>query len=103
MTLEEANIAFKKQLLVTMIESISNPDLKGGIYRINEIGKFYNRRLKTFDEFVVIVSDNERTAYRVGPENVKPMPGYELIINQMLERKHKLLAEQCTVASKAEL
>lgn len=101
MTLEEANIAFKKQLLVTLIESISNPDLKGGTYRITEIGKFYNRRLKKFEEFVVL--DNERTAYRVGPENVKPMPGYELIINQMLERKHKLLAEQCTVASKAEL
>lgn len=102
MTLEEANIAFKKQLLVTLAESISNPDLKGGAYRITEIGKFYNRRLKRFDEFVV-VSDNERTAYRVGPENVKPMPGYEFIISQTLAQKHKLLAEQCTAAGKAKL
>ena len=103
MTLEEANVAFKKQLLVTPIGSPSNPDLKGGTYRINEIGKFYNRRLKKIDEFVVIISDNERTAYKVGPQNVKPMPGYELIINQTLAQKHKLLAEQCTAASKAKL
>lgn len=81
MTPEEVNIAYRKQLPVTIKESMSNPYLKGGVYKIREFGNFYKKELKQF-EYHVAVQDpnNEKTIYWVGIDQIEPLPGFDITI-----------------------
>lgn len=95
MTPEEVNIAFKKQLLVTVKKSKHRDDLSGGVYKICEFGMWYNRNTKSFDYFVVLVDPEiDRTTYHMALNRIEPMPGYELVIKQFLDNKSKLLSEK---------
>ncbi len=97
MTTQEVNIAFRKQLPVTIIESKSNPDLKGGVFKITKFGCFYRKRLKTFDYFVTLENTEEpREVYEILMDEIKPMPGFDLVIQKFINEK-KALSEEMGV------
>lgn len=97
MTIEEANIAFKKRLLVTIKEN-SGLGFSGGIYKIMRISKFYDTKLKKFDYSCAIAkSDSYRTIYELDLCQIEPAPGYELVIQQFINQRRNALVENSIV------
>lgn len=96
MTPEEVNIAYKKQLPVTIKETMSNPDLKGGTYKICKFGNFYRKQLKQFEYYVAVQDpDNPKTIYELGIHQIEPLPGFELTIQKFINNKTKVLQAEC--------
>lgn len=95
MTHEEIEIAYRKRLLVTVKESNSLSDLKGGVYVICKFGNCYNRKLKSFDDYVGITDPkNPRTIYEIDAYLIEPMPGVELVIQNILDNRAKALSKE---------
>ena len=96
MTHDELEIAFRKRLLVTIKESKSLPDLKGGTYVITAFGTWYNEIMKTFEDFVRVKDpNNQRTIYELDANLIEPMPGVELIIQKIMADRTTAMAVQC--------
>lgn len=97
MTHEEIEIAFKKRLLVTIKESKSLPDLKGGVWVITRFGTWYNEKMKSFEDYVCVKDpNNPRTIYELDAYLIEPMPGVELIIQKIMADRTKAISAQCT-------
>lgn len=94
MTPEEIEIAFKKQLLVTVRKNSATPYLEGGVYTICRIGSYYDGRFKRFEDFAALKSSDGRTVYELSMDYVEPMPGYDIVIKNFLENRRKYFTEK---------
>lgn len=96
MTHEEIEIAFKKRLLVTIQESMTLPDLKGGAWVITRFGTWYNEKMKSFEDYVCVKDpNNPRTIYEIDAGLIMPIPGVELIIKKIIAERTKAISAQC--------
>lgn len=97
MTTQECNIAYRQQLPVKIKETKSNPDLKGGQYRITKLGNRYIKRFREFQYFVVIEKyDNPREIYELPMRDIEAFPGYEHVIQSFINSKTEVLKAECT-------
>lgn len=97
MTHDEIEIAYRHRLLVTIKESKSNPYLKGGVYVICKFGNWYNKRMKTFNDYVAVESpENPRTVYELDADLIEPVKGFEIVIQKFLKNRADAVAQACT-------
>lgn len=88
MTPKEINVAYRKQLLVTIKESMSHPDLHGGIYKICKFGNWYDEKTKSFQYYVTLKApEGGRTTYEIPAHLIKPLPGFEGVIQNFIKEK----------------
>lgn len=96
MTHDEIEIAYRHRLLVTIKESKSNPYLKGGVYVICKFGNWYNKKMKTFNDYVAVESpENPRTIYEIDADLIEPVKGFEIVIQKFLKKRTDAVAQAC--------